>query len=96
MHLPIYAGRLGLGQAIFEPSGWSGAWSDSVDNINNRPWFTRGGYAAGRVLDAIEAIHGQHGGVHPVYGFRGAWLIILFDKIKPPDFSRGLDKYVVE
>ncbi|MCL2085341.1 hypothetical protein FWH09_00155 [Candidatus Saccharibacteria bacterium] len=65
----IYASKLGLGQAIFESSGWSGANAVSVDT--SWPWFLRGGQSALTTSAGVESLSRNTGGASANSGFRG-------------------------
>ena len=65
----IYVSRLGLGQGIFESSGWSGAFAHSVEAVV--PWFIRGGQAPNLTEAGVESIYRFNGDANTAMGFRG-------------------------
>ncbi|MCL2085316.1 hypothetical protein FWH09_00020 [Candidatus Saccharibacteria bacterium] len=72
----IYASKLGLGQAIFESAGWSGAYAGSFGS--GYPWFVRGSSSVDAdqaARSVVESIGVAHGGVNPSVGFRGVVVI---------------------
>ncbi|MCL2085607.1 hypothetical protein FWH09_01585 [Candidatus Saccharibacteria bacterium] len=66
----IYASKLGLGQAIFESSGWSGAHANSFNGTTVR-WFGRGGGSVNAASAGVESLNVTSGGTSTAYGFRG-------------------------
>ena len=64
----LYAGRLGLGHAIFEAAGWSSSWAFTVGV--SAPWFLRGGSSINDPISGIVATLGRDGGVQTYFGSR--------------------------
>jgi len=68
----IYIGRLSLGQAIFESSGWSGAFASSARVTD--PWFIRGGFAASGGTGVPAGVESLNAFTGATAGFRGELL----------------------
>ena len=64
----IYPSRLGLGQGVFESTGWSEAYAASFDATN--PWFIRGGPAQVDALAGLETVSTHDGTAIAYFGFR--------------------------
>ena len=67
--LAVFHNRLGLGQAVFESSGWSGAWSISIETSHS--WLIHGG-ASSRHSAGTTSKQGATGETWPSIGFRAA------------------------
>ena len=75
----IFPGRLGLGQAVFESSGWSGAFSRSLQVIH--PWHRRGNSAYHLTQSnapGVESINVWHGNIGHHVGFRAEAVVPAF------------------
>ncbi|MCL2085946.1 hypothetical protein FWH09_03375, partial [Candidatus Saccharibacteria bacterium] len=69
----IYGGKLGLGQAVFEAAGWSGALAGSTRATH--PWFRRGGYSPNLAGAGVESIYSESGLAYGGNSFRAVVLI---------------------
>ena len=50
----VYAGKLALGQGVFETALWSNTGANSITTTN--PWYPRGGYSGNTTNAGVESI----------------------------------------